>query len=115
MLMDMRNKLFIFLAVLTVITLVNACNGSGQNNNTAPANTAEAKGFKTYENYCKACHGSDGKLGLSGAANLAASILSKQEVTQVVTNGRRLMAPFKGKLSDEQIDEVSDYVLTLRK
>lgn len=53
-------------------------------------------------------------MGLNGAANLAISTLTKEEAMQVITNGRKLMAPYKSILSAEEIDAVAGYVLTLR-
>lgn len=72
-------------------------------------------GLKVFKTYCVTCHGDDGKLGLSGAADLSASTLSKDEAVNVITNGRKVMAPYKSVLSPEQIDQVADHILTLRK
>lgn len=53
-------------------------------------------------------------MGLNGAANLAISTLSKEESVEVITNGRKLMAPYKSILSEQEISQVADHVLTLR-
>ncbi len=72
-------------------------------------------GKQVYSTYCRNCHGSNGDLGLSGAANLMESNLPKEELTDIISNGRNNMQSFKGLLSEKQIDRVSDYIITLRK
>lgn len=62
---------------------------------------------------CKLCHGSDGKLGISNAADLSISTLTLDEQIEVITNGRKGMAPWKNDLSAEQIRLVAEYVRTL--
>lgn len=64
---------------------------------------------------CKLCHGSDGTLGLSGAANLKISALTVDEKIQVITNGRRGMASWKSQLTQEEIRQVAEYTETLKK
>jgi mono/diheme cytochrome c family protein len=81
---------------------------------------AEKKGKPTvisgkdiYTKYCKLCHGVDGKLGISNAADLSISILTPAEKINVITNGRKGMTPFKGQLTAEEIQLVAAYVETL--
>lgn len=75
----------------------------------------EMPGMYVFVKNCKLCHGADGTLGVSGAANLAISALSVEEKIQVITNGRRGMASFKGQLTPEEIRMVAEYVQTLRR
>ena len=91
------------------------CSNNASNSQISKASPAELAGAKVYSKYCVACHGQDGKLGMSGASNLTVSMLTNDEAKQVVTNGRRLMAPFKDRLKPEEIDEVITYIMTLRR
>ncbi|HNV97817.1 MAG TPA: cytochrome c [Chitinophagales bacterium] len=68
-----------------------------------------------YIKHCKLCHGSKGDLGLSGAANLKISVLTLDEVKQVVVNGRNAMPAWGQQLPPQEIDMVAAYVMTLRK
>lgn len=75
----------------------------------------EPPGKVVFTANCRLCHGNDGTLGLSGAANLSITALNVEEIKTVVTNGRKGMPSWKEKLTPEQIQQVAEYVLTLRK
>lgn len=77
----------------------------------APASTGEV----IFNSQCAMCHGRGGNLGLNGAKDLTKSTLPKDEVTAVVTNGRNAMMPYKNILSPDQVNDVVEHVLTLRK
>ncbi|NND32264.1 MAG: cytochrome c [Saprospiraceae bacterium] len=72
-----------------------------------------AAGEKVYRTYCIVCHGIDGKLELNGAKDLSISTIPIEERINQVTNGKGLMTPFQGILSEEQIRQVSEYTFTL--
>jgi cytochrome c6 len=111
----MKRKLMASIAIASVLWVLGSC-GKGESSKTHnPAASPDSKGAQVYMQYCVSCHGKDGKLGLSGASNLMVSVLTKPEVKEVVTNGRRLMSPFKDVLKEDEIDAVSDYILTLRR
>ena len=78
-----------------------------------PAQHADAMaghpGEAVYKQYCVACHGADGKLGLSGAKDLGASTLTLDERIEVITKGRKLMTPFGEVLTPEEIRAVAEY------
>ena len=95
-------------ALLLVITVVIGSCGGGK----VPQNDNIGKGV--YEEYCVTCHGSDGKLALNDAADLTQSIKTKEESVWQVRNGIGMMPPYGSILTDEQIDSVADYVLSLR-
>ncbi len=111
-------KLLIF-ALLA--TLVYACSQSGGENGgdksaSEPAAAAPAvDGEKIYKTYCVTCHGLYGDMGASGAFNLQTSVLPVEERINVITNGRKVMTPFKELLSEEKIKAVAEYTLTLKK
>lgn len=70
-------------------------------------------GKKIYEEKCILCHGSDGKLGLSGAKDLTQSTLTHDEKVALVMNGKNAMMSFKEQLTPEQVEAVVLYVEAL--
>ena len=112
----MRRKAIAGSIIACFLWIIASCGDGGMNKSNPGTGTAiNSKGAQVYGQFCVSCHGKNGALGLSGAANLQVSILTQGEVNEVVTNGRRLMAPFKDVLKADEIDAVSEYVLTLRR
>jgi len=74
--------------------------------------TLAQTGKEIFEEKCSLCHGNDGKLGLSGAKNLAITTLNHQGIVEIITNGKNAMASYKNTLSAEQIESVSSYIET---
>ena len=111
----MGKKTIVAIIMAAFLVLQMACGGEGKRDNSKTVANPESPAGKLYGKYCAACHGVDGKLGLSGAANLSISVLSQPQVVDVVTKGGRLMAPFKDKMTPQEIDTVAAYTLTLRK
>lgn len=80
------------------------------------------KGRTLYTQNCQTCHGDKGQGAPSATAGLipardfttpqAQSELTRERMISSVTNGRAytLMAPFKGRLSEQEIEAVVDYV-----
>ena len=99
-----KGLLFIALAAFGL-----ACGGSKTNQ----ANIADGK--EVYKKYCVACHGETGELALNGAKKFPESTLSAKERVLVITNGRNMMTPFKGLLSEDEIKAVADYTMILSK
>ena len=95
--------------------------GGGEENKQAPPKPVVAEpvvddmaaGEKVYRTYCIVCHGIDGKLELNGAKDLSISTIPVEERIAQITDGKGLMTPFKGILSEEQIKQVADYTFTL--
>ena len=71
-------------------------------------------GMAVFRKNCITCHGADGKLGLNGAKDLSASSISVEERMEIITNGKKLMTPFKAVLSVEEIKAVATYTMTLK-
>jgi len=65
-------------------------------------------GKALYSVYCVVCHGEKGDAGLSGAKNLAISILSHEEKQNVIQNGKGSMPGFKA-LSLNEVDAIIKY------
>jgi cytochrome c6 len=79
----------------------------------AGAGPVTPDGMAIFRQYCIACHGADGKLGLNGAKDLSAGTLSLDERIEVITKGRKLMTPFGEVLTPEEIRAVAEYTLKL--
>lgn len=97
-----------FLLLLTLGLILSGC----------PASSDPAAAVHASENYlqkCASCHGTQGDLGLGGAKNLRVSTLDKAQIIQQIQVGKGVMPPFEGRLSESEIEQVADYVVTLRK
>lgn len=72
-------------------------------------------GKDIYELRCQVCHGEDGMKGLQGAANLAESKLSDEEIKHIIINGKNSMASYKNLIEGRELDAVVEYIKYLRK
>lgn len=72
-------------------------------------------GEKLYNSLCTSCHGLKGNLKLSGAADLKVSKLTVEEMAEIISNGKGSMPSFKKYLTEEQIKDISEYSISLRK
>ncbi len=102
--------------ILTIFSapalLLLSCGGG--NTGTAPATEPPRSiGEMIFDTHCTLCHGSDGRLGISGAKDLTTSPLARNEMIAVVTHGRGTMMPYKNILKPEEIEAVVDHVRTL--
>jgi mono/diheme cytochrome c family protein len=100
-------KLRLTLAAVLVV-FVAGCGGSGGDSD-APA-TAPG-GEKLFTDNCSSCHtlaaaGASGKVG----PNLDQLRPGPDLVTRQVNSGGGAMPSFKGKLTDDQIQQIADYV-----
>jgi mono/diheme cytochrome c family protein len=83
---------------------------------TISGNVATNSGKEIFEKTCAAsCHGIDGKLGGSGAKNLAITQLDKNAIVDIIVNGKTPMPAYKEALSAEQIEAVASYIETYLK
>jgi cytochrome c6 len=101
--------------VLFVLSSFFSCNIKKLNDPSQAVSSKSLTGADIYLERCVVCHGSDGKLGLSGAKNLTESTLPLDEVIRQVTTGKGAMAPFVNLLSKSEIHSVSEFTMTLRK
>jgi uncharacterized membrane protein SirB2 len=72
-------------------------------------------GQEVYVAHCSRCHGDDGKLGMSGAADLSVSTLDLATKMDVIKNGKNGIMPSYVTIGDEQIKAVAEYIETLKK
>lgn len=99
--------------------ILSSCGDASSNSSTAissphkdPIDPTVVKSL--YNAKCGICHGSDGAMNYAGAKDLSISALPRSEVIGQVTYGKGTMPPMKGQLTDEQIEAVSDYCISLR-
>lgn len=89
----------------------------------SPAKTCEdcaeeqaVSGKSIYAERCESCHGADGKLGNSGAADLTRSNWSDEQIRKILTEGQGAMPPALELVEQpSQMDSVIQYIKTLRK
>ena len=94
-----------------LIIVLYACGGGKE----GPANYDVAAATKLFKKYCMVCHGMDGKLGLNGAKDLTVCPLGFDQRVTLIADGRGAMTPFKGILSESEIEQVAQYTLNLKK
>ena len=75
--------------------------------------TGIVDGKALFINECAKCHGTDGKLGMAGAADLSTTKLSAEEHATIIKNGKGTMPKFD-YLSDAEITALTDYIATLK-
>jgi mono/diheme cytochrome c family protein len=61
------------------------------------------------------CHGPDGKMNASGAADLSVSQMNIEQRIEIIKNGKGIMFSFQAQLSEEQIKAVAAYLDELKK
>ncbi|WP_432358567.1 c-type cytochrome [Sporosarcina sp. UB5] len=62
---------------------------------------------------CITCHGGD-LTGSAMAPSLVGLTKSQDEIHDVIKNGSGIMPPYGSQLQDEQIDQLSEYILSLK-
>lgn len=112
------NKALAFSAVALIVASyglaeMNKKSKTGPKVDTSSITDPIAAGKLIYTNTCVNCHGSDGKLGVSGSKDLSLTFLSADEQKTLIRNGKNAMPGYKD-LSDEQVDAVVQYVATLK-
>lgn len=81
---------------------------------TEPMQTEDAR--TVYTLHCASCHGQDGKLKASNAADLSKSIISEAGIRRTILNGNKKgMMPYKDILSKREVEGLVKFVKTLRK
>ena len=112
---------FWHIITFVISILIIACGGGDDNSSSSnadkPAEVVKKdgpNGEKIFRTYCITCHGIDGKLELNGAKDLSLSEVSMEERINQITNGKGLMTPFEGILTEEQIKAVAEYTVTFK-
>ncbi|MBK5284651.1 MAG: c-type cytochrome [Bacteroidia bacterium] len=74
-----------------------------------------AAGQFIFENNCSQCHGTDGKKMYSEAADLSLSVKDASMTEAIVRNrSNKKMPSYASLLSDEELNSVTQYIMTLR-
>ena len=89
----------------------------------AAAHPDAAAGKDPYQKKCAACHGADGKGETPMGKNfklrdLGSDDVQKQTDAQLIditANGKNKMPAYKGKLTDEKIKDIVDYIRAMKK
>ncbi len=80
-------------------------------------------GADLFKAKCASCHGADGKGETTMGKNLKVKDLGSSEVqaksdadlTTVISDGKKPMPAYKGKLTDDQIKDLVKYIRSLKK
>lgn len=114
-----RRTRLVLIASWVTLLVVASCGSSGTRDQypvratpDGPVDFALVK--KIYDVKCALCHGYDGAQQFAGAKNLTQSVLPKNEVVLRIAEGKASMPPHKDVLSEEQIDALAEFVMTLR-
>ena len=107
------------LKTIPILVLFLALIGCSETNSseikTSKEEIAPPDGEMLYLNNCAACHGTDGKLGTSGAFDLSQTKLSTEEIKQIIIKGRNGMPPFEYLIKeDSEINAVVEYTESLK-
>jgi cytochrome c6 len=73
-----------------------------------------AEGKIVFEKYCVLCHGDNGKMQLNGSKDITISKLPFDLRLVLIKDGKNLMTPFNGILTDKEIEDVAAYSMTLK-
>ena len=92
-----------------LLAFVAGCGGSDEDNSTPPASAGG--GEQLFKDNCSSCH----TLAAAGASGKVGPDLDQLRpgpdlVTSQVNTGGGAMPAFKGKLTDDQIKQIADYV-----
>ncbi|MGD8559183.1 MAG: cytochrome c [Gammaproteobacteria bacterium] len=72
-------------------------------------------GSSIYAHYCVSCHGGDGAGEVAGTPSFRGGrLLTKNpmELKSTIRMGRDMMPAFQGVLTEQQIDDVMEYIRT---
>lgn len=100
----------ILLCFFSLGILLYSCSG-----NAGPSEEDAMAGEAIFKQYCIACHGVDGKLGMNNAKDLSASVMPYNDRVHQITEGKAgtAMTPFKSMLSEAEIKQVAAYTMKL--
>ncbi|HMG14435.1 MAG TPA: cytochrome c [Saprospiraceae bacterium] len=102
----------VLISVLCICFAWYSCSQGGDKNTSLQSNLPP-DGNALFKKNCILCHGVNGKLQFNGAHDLSKSILDEAERIKQITNGKGLMSPFNGILTEREIKAVADYTKSL--
>ncbi|MFD0587465.1 c-type cytochrome [Paenibacillus sp. GCM10027627] len=77
-----------------------------------PVDTAKAE--SVYKSNCMGCHGTDYQGGMGPALKTVGSVLSREEIYKKITKGGGGMPAFEGKLTEEEIVNLTNWLATFK-
>lgn len=111
-----RRTLVLKAGIFSLLLVSYSCTSAPKAPESAGTEEQAPSGKELFEQNCASCHGTDGKLGNSGAKDLTKSNLSDPEILKIIEEGKNGMPPMKGILeTDENIVSVQEYIKKLRK
>lgn len=102
------------IALVMLLLVATSCVKEEQNTINTSSIVSAPDGKSLYLQKCQACHGKDGKLGVAGAKLLPDSKLNKLEIQSQIKNGKGLMPAFASQLSENEIEAIAEYVISLK-
>ncbi|MDP2386043.1 MAG: cytochrome c [Bacteroidota bacterium] len=109
-----RNKILGALALLMITASYGLAEIAAKNKAKVSAGAVTPEGTINaevlYTDNCALCHGSDGKLGMTGAKDLSVTQMPKDSIQQTILTGKGTMKAVP--LSQEQAAAIAEYVLT---
>ena len=82
---------------------------------------ADQKTQDLYKSKCQGCHGADGKasaigkkLGAKDFQDPDVAKLSEADLAKITQDGKNKMPPYKGKLTDDQINALAKYIKEMK-
>ena len=88
---------------------------------TAVVFAADQEAQDLYKSHCQSCHGASGKataigkkLGAKDFQDPDVVKLSEAGLTNVIAEGKNKMPPYKGKLTDDQIKALAQYIKEMK-
>lgn len=111
-----KNKILGALSLLMITASYGLAEIAAKNKAKVTANVITADGKidskQIYLDNCALCHGADGKLGMTGAADISTTQLDTTAIANVILVGKGNMKKIDG-LTDEQAKSVAVYVKTM--
>lgn len=111
-----KNKILGALSLLMITASYGLAEIAAKNKAKVSANVITADGKidskQIYLDNCALCHGADGKLGMTGAADISTTQLDTTAIANVILVGKGNMKKIDG-LTDEQAKSVAVYVKTM--
>ncbi|GKU76357.1 cytochrome c [Paenibacillus sp. L3-i20] len=120
-----KTQWLLLLAVVILVISLSAC-GSGKktenneagkpnNTNNESNNTVDAeKAEEIYKKSCVACHAVDLGGGVGPNLQKVGGKLTLEEIKTKITNGGNGMPPYKGQLTVEEIDTLSNWLAAMK-
>lgn len=117
----MRMSLYALTAFLLLALLAGCGGGGGKQEPAGDGGGQSAGGDANYEqamnifkSNCVSCHANDLSGNMGGNTNLqkVGGKLSKDEIVKVIAEGRGIMPAFSSSLSDDEIEQLADWLST---